>query len=567
MLPGQKRRSLPSGESLLQPGSLKRPTGLPRPGVTGHPPARRWPGGRKLGRSRQRGPASEQRGWKRAARWVQRWIWHLTRIGCRARILPSSGSRPAAARGKGAAATQQLALSALDHATRYITPISSAMTCRLPTARLWEMSVSQAARLLTDRASRFRTWACTGHIQRRGGLVANQELRRCGQARAMECAGAAAPENWCGNLLVRPARAGPDPNTSDLRQSHRAPLKLFSRGSATVEPRANEGSRRRRVSEDHLHAPPPALRLRPAQRAEMAWPPISTRPGARGANPPACAPPCSCRSRIRPPGPGAAARMVNVHAIHGPHNAGARSAALSQGADIEGLAQVESLHQHGIRGVLTTAPCAVGSDASRRCGCAPRPQTLGALMRSAHLARGNVDGRRNPPGWHRAAASRRRSGQGAAGSGRCRGWRPSAPRVGMAGAVDPLASCHWAHLHDAPGVHHGHTVAVSAITPMSWVIQEHRRALLAAQAPQQRHDLRLGRHTSRAVVGSSATTRPAAKARRNHHPLPHAARQLMRVLAQPALGGRNAGGLHSDRHERGRAASRPGQMGPDRLTN
>ena len=78
---------------------------------------------------------------------------------------------------------------------------------------------------------------------------------------------------------------------------------------------------------------------------------------------------------------------------------------------------------------------------------------------------------------------------------------------------------------------------VSATTPMSWVISTSAIAALALQRHQQIEDLLLDGHIQRGgrFVGDQQQ-RIAGDRHGDHHPLVHAAGELVRKCAQPRLG-------------------------------
>ena len=83
--------------------------------------------------------------------------------------------------------------------------------------------------------------------------------------------------------------------------------------------------------------------------------------------------------------------------------------------------------------------------------------------------------------------------------------------------------------------------AISATTPRSWVIM-----ITALPYSSWRRSIRARICawvvTSSAVVGSSAISRSGSliERHRDHHALAHAARELVRVVVDPALGARDA---------------------------
>ena len=125
-------------------------------------------------------------------------------------------------------------------------------------------------------------------------------------------------------------------------------------------------------------------------------------------------------------------------------------------------------------------------------------------------------------------------------SSRIEGIDPISPTVyGCAGAwmtasTGPISTMRPAYITATRS-------AVSAITPMSWVTS-------ITAVPWSRHRrfsnwmICAWIDTSSAVVGSSANdeARVRRQRERDHDPLPHAARELVRIVIDPARGGRNA---------------------------
>ena len=146
------------------------------------------------------------------------------------------------------------------------------------------------------------------------------------------------------------------------------------------------------------------------------------------------------------------------------------------------------------------------------------------------------------------------------------GIEPIRPIVyGCRGCADHVR--HRPDLDDAPGVHHGD--AIGRFGDHAHVVrdQHHRRAVIAAQALQQRDDLRLDRHVERGgrLVGDDQL-RSARERERDHDALAHAARELVRIVVDAPRGGRNADFLQQARSRALRAAlSLMRQVRADRL--
>ena len=111
--------------------------------------------------------------------------------------------------------------------------------------------------------------------------------------------------------------------------------------------------------------------------------------------------------------------------------------------------------------------------------------------------------------------------------------------VGVLGVLDHVA--HRADLGDAAGIHHRH--AIGGLGDHAHVVgdQHHRGAVLAAELLQQRDDLRLDRDVERGrrLVGHDQA-RLGAERQRDHHALAHAAGELVRIVVDALLRGRDA---------------------------
>ena len=144
--------------------------------------------------------------------------------------------------------------------------------------------------------------------------------------------------------------------------------------------------------------------------------------------------------------------------------------------------------------------------------------------------------------------SKRQPGGGASGDGGAPGMpvsrlhaRPAEPRdrveqpprvrvlrVAEHGALRPL-------LDDAAGVHDDDPLGELRHDAHVVRDQHDRRVVLALQPLHQRQDLRLDRHVEgrRRLVGDQQR-RVARERHRDHHALPHAARELVRVVVDPS---------------------------------
>ena len=125
---------------------------------------------------------------------------------------------------------------------------------------------------------------------------------------------------------------------------------------------------------------------------------------------------------------------------------------------------------------------------------------------------------------------------------------------------------HWPDLGNPAGVHHRNAIGGLGDHAHVMCDQHHRSAMVAAQPLQQRNDLRLNRNIKRRgrLVGDDEL-RLGRQRQRNHDPLPHAARKLMRVGVDAALGcGYPSGSEQLDRAHP-RLARRHVQVRRDRL--
>ena len=109
----------------------------------------------------------------------------------------------------------------------------------------------------------------------------------------------------------------------------------------------------------------------------------------------------------------------------------------------------------------------------------------------------------------------------------------------MARRLDDIA--HRADLGDPPGIHHRHPVRGFGDHAHIVRHQHHRRAVLPAEALEERDDLRLDRNIERGrgLVGDEQA-RIGRERKRDHHALAHAARKFVRIAVDAPSGGRNA---------------------------
>ena len=96
-------------------------------------------------------------------------------------------------------------------------------------------------------------------------------------------------------------------------------------------------------------------------------------------------------------------------------------------------------------------------------------------------------------------------------------------------------------LDDPAGIHDRHLVRLLGHHPEVVRDEDHRHAVALAQRAQEIEDLRLDGDVQRGggLVGDQHA-RLARDGDGDHHPLPHAAREAVRVVARAALGLRNA---------------------------
>ena len=117
-----------------------------------------------------------------------------------------------------------------------------------------------------------------------------------------------------------------------------------------------------------------------------------------------------------------------------------------------------------------------------------------------------------------------------------------APRVGVARLVEDRA--HRPSLDDAGGVHHDHVVR--GLRDDAEVVRDHDHggAEIVLDPLEQGEDLRLRRHVERRrrLVGDDQIG-VVDQRHRDHHALAHAARELVRVVVDPALGAGDPDGL------------------------
>ena len=147
--------------------------------------------------------------------------------------------------------------------------------------------------------------------------------------------------------------------------------------------------------------------------------------------------------------------------------------------------------------------------------------------------------------WPGIAFRRRRSRIAASSSSARRGRHASKPaRIRMARPLEQRV--HVALLDDAPAVHDDDAVGDLGDDAQVVRDEQHPHADLAPQLVEQREDLRLDRDVERGrrLVGDQQR-RIARERQRDHHPLPHAARQLMRILVEPLFRRRD---LHELEH-------------------
>jgi hypothetical protein len=258
----------------------------------------------------QRALACGQRGWKAQPLGGFSGLGTSPCTGVRARpVMWMSGIASSSMRVYGCAGGEQrAALSASSTSRpRYITPTWSADVAhhRQVVADEQVGQALLALQVLHD----VQHLRLHRHVQRRGRLVADQELGLVASARAIEMRWRWPPENWCGNFstsaAARPTDCSSSPTGAQLvgaarpgraraaaRRRCRAPSSAGSgwhRGPGRSSACAGAGcasGRARRLAVSCRRSAPAARRR------------VQARPAA--------APPCSCRSPIRPPAPASA---------------------------------------------------------------------------------------------------------------------------------------------------------------------------------------------------------------------------------------------------------------------
>ena len=142
--------------------------------------------------------------------------------------------------------------------------------------------------------------------------------------------------------------------------------------------------------------------------------------------------------------------------------------------------------------------------------------------------------------------------------------RQQVARIGGAGAGKDLG--HGPFFHRAPLAHDDHPVGHLGDHAHVMGDQDDRRAQIALQIAQQVQHLALHGHVQRrgGFVGNQHFG-PQGQGHGDHHPLAHAARQLMRILVQPSFGLRQADLTQRLQRAGPRLAARDSLMGADRL--
>ena len=146
------------------------------------------------------------------------------------------------------------------------------------------------------------------------------------------------------------------------------------------------------------------------------------------------------------------------------------------------------------------------------------------------------------------------------------GSRRAGPRCrGAAAGAGPPRPC--PSRRPVPAYMTATSSTVSATTARSWVISSRAAPALGLDSLDQLEDLGLDRHVEggRRLVGDEQLG-IAGERHRDHHALAHAARQLVRVLLDPPLGGRDADQRSASiaRSQASLASTRGGAGGPPR---
>ena len=425
------------------------------------------------------------------------------------------------------------------------------------------------------------TCACT---ETSSAEVGSSQTRNSGcvaSARAIEMRWRCPPENWCGNFSASAGARPTDASSSPTRSADALPRVLAGAGAPSPKPCSRSGSAtmslhlpariqaRVRILEDHLHAP--------AHRA-----PARALP--RGAGVDAVEDDPAARRRVQ------ADEQARDRALAAARFADQRQrlAALDREADVvdrmdelprlaldhavepgrrdvEGLGQAVDLDQRRSLKRAHAAPAAARVQPAGRPGRAAPAGGRAARRRQRSNARGQRGLKAQPGGIavRRGIApsicSRR------ARSSSIAGIEPIRPtRVRMRGRMDDRLD--RADLDDPAGVHHGD--AVAGLGDHAHVVgdQHDRRAVLLAQALEQRNDLRLDRDVERRrrLVGDDQL-RLAGEREGDHDALAHAARELVRVLVEALLGRRNAGLLQQPDRAPARLGGADRQVRLDRL--
>ncbi len=166
------------------------------------------------------------------------------------------------------------------------------------------------------------------------------------------------------------------------------------------------------------------------------------------------------------------------------------------------------------------------SSAGVASGSSPRQRSNAYAHRGRNLQ--PVGGRRSDGGWPRICESR-------SSSTSRRGSEPSSPHVyGCSGCSksENTGACSATRAAYMTTM----SSAVSATTPRSWVMRTTAVPCSAWSSLDEAEDLRLRRHVERGgrLVGDQER-RVVDERHRDHHALAHAARELVRVVVDPAL--------------------------------
>ena len=349
---------------------------------------------------------------------------------------------------------------------------------------------------------RLRTCACTETSSAEVGSSQTRNSGSVASARAIEMRWRWPPENWCGNFS--PSAGDRPTDSQQLADALASTLGVSRRsscsrsGSATMSldlpARVQAGVR----DPGRSSACAGAARWPRSQRGAMSRRRSARAARRRVAGRRAAAPPCSCRSPTRRRAPSVVPRCDRegdvVDRVHELARLALDDAVQPGRRDVEDLGQVAHLDQRPASHAAMPACRARAASSAAR--VAPASSRSGRSTRQRSNACGQRGLKAQPAGSRSAAASSRRSASSRRAvlvHRRDRAHQPGG--VGMRAAwitasTGPISTMRPAYItatRSAGLGDHAHVVRD----------QHHRRAVLAAQALQQRDDLRLDRHVER----------------------------------------------------------------------